>query len=90
MFEMQGFPGNVNATVVYTLTDDGELKVDFNATSDAATPINMAQHSYFNLNGATSGSTALDNLVTINAYARTSASPSPDTESTSLALDNGV
>lgn len=63
---MQGFPGNVNATVVYNVTDSNELLIDFRATSDEATPINIAQHSYFNLNGAMSGTTTLDNYVTIN------------------------
>ena len=63
---LQGFPGNVNATVHYTLTEDNEFKIEFTAATDEATPINMAQHSYFNLNGALTGTTALNNILTIN------------------------
>ena len=62
----QGFPGTVNVTVVYNLTDSDELHMEFFAVSDEATPINMAQHSYHNLNGALTGSTILDNYLTIN------------------------
>lgn len=47
----EGFPGNVHFTVIYTLTDDNTLKVQFFATTDKATPINLSQHSYFNLSG---------------------------------------
>ncbi len=47
----QGYPGNLDATVVYTLTDDNELVVRFHAVSDQATPVNLTQHSYFNLAG---------------------------------------
>ncbi len=47
----EGYPGNVSAKVVYTLTSDGELAVEFKATTDKATPINLSQHSYFNLAG---------------------------------------
>lgn len=46
-----GYPGNLDATVVYTLTDDNELVVKFHAVSDQATPVNLTQHSYFNLAG---------------------------------------
>lgn len=47
-----GYPGNLDATVVYALTDDNELVVRFEATTDRATPVNLTQHSYFNLAGA--------------------------------------
>ncbi|SFD58614.1 aldose epimerase family protein [Massilia yuzhufengensis] len=47
----QGYPGNLDATVVYTLTDDNELIVRFHAVTDQATPVNLTQHSYFNLAG---------------------------------------
>ena len=62
----EGYPGRVKATVTYTLTDDNELKVDYAATTDKPTVINLTQHSYFNLNG---GKTAdiLDHELTINA-----------------------
>jgi len=45
----EGYPGTVKATVTYTLTDANELKVDYQATTDKPTVINLTQHSYFNL-----------------------------------------
>lgn len=46
-----GYPGNLDATVVYRLNDDNELVVIFHAVTDKATPVNLTQHSYFNLAG---------------------------------------
>jgi aldose 1-epimerase len=51
----EGYPGTVNAQVVYTLTDADELIVDHVATSDRPTPINLTHHGYFNLAGAGRG-----------------------------------
>ncbi len=48
----EGYPGEVTAHVVYTLTPDNTLIVDYHATSDKPTIINLTQHSYFNLGGA--------------------------------------
>jgi aldose 1-epimerase len=48
----QGYPGNLDVTAVYTLTDDNELVVRFHAVTDRATPVNLTQHSYFNLAGS--------------------------------------
>lgn len=66
----EGFPGTVSARVTYTLTPRDELVVDYEATSDKATPINLSQHSYWNLHGASGGS-ILDHDLTLNAGAFT-------------------
>ena len=46
-----GYPGQVDVTVKYTLTDDHRLTIDFHATTNKTTPINMTNHTYFNLGG---------------------------------------
>lgn len=62
----EGYPGNVAATVVYTLTHDNELRVEMSATTDAPTIVNLAHHSYWNLAGHQSVD-ILNHQVTINA-----------------------
>jgi aldose 1-epimerase len=62
----EGYPGNCDVTVTYTLADDAALTVAYAATTDAPTPINLSQHTYFNLAGHDSGS-ILDHEVTIVA-----------------------
>jgi aldose 1-epimerase len=48
----QGYPGNLDVTAVYSLSEDNEMVVRFHATTDRPTPVNLTQHSYFNLRGA--------------------------------------
>ena len=51
----EGYPGNLTATVTYTVTADQELKIDYTAVTDKATPVNLTNHSYFNLGGPEAG-----------------------------------
>jgi aldose 1-epimerase len=62
----QGYPGKLELRVRYTLNDKNELVVDYHATTDQATPINLSQHSYFNLVGGARRD-ILDHVVQLNA-----------------------
>jgi len=74
----QGYPGAVDAAVVYALTDDDELRIDYTATADRPTPINLTHHSYFNLAGAAAGD-VLDHELCLDAdrYSPTDATLTP-------------
>ncbi|WP_437662512.1 aldose epimerase family protein [Sorangium sp. So ce1182] len=62
----EGFPGTVNATTIYTLTNKNELRIEMSATTDKTTIVNMAHHSYWNLGGHGSGS-VVDQELTLHA-----------------------
>lgn len=66
----QGFPGRLDVSVSYQLDDTGTLSIDYQATTDRPTIVNLSQHTYFNLAGESSGS-ALDHLLRLNADAYT-------------------
>lgn len=62
----QGYPGAVDAEVAYALTNAGELRIEFTATCDRPTPVDMTHHGYFNLSG-TGASDVNDHVVQISA-----------------------
>jgi aldose 1-epimerase len=61
-----GYPGNLDVTVVYTLTGDNEVKIDYTATTDKATPVNLTNHAYYNLSAGTD-STILEHELQLSA-----------------------
>jgi aldose 1-epimerase len=61
----EGYPGNLDLTVTYTLTANNELRIDYQATTDRMTPVNLTNHSYFNLSGRPIS--AMDHELCINA-----------------------
>ncbi len=64
----EGYPGNLNVHVTYTLTDDNELKIDYLASTDKATPVNLTSHSYFNLTGVKENVMAHKIMINADRY----------------------
>lgn len=75
----EGYPGNLSATVTYSLNNQNALKIDYHATTDATTVLNLTNHAYFNLAGK---GDVLDHVVMINgdAYTPTDAEQIPTGE----------
>ena len=78
----QGYPGELTTTATYALNDDNELSVDYQATTNAPTVVNLSNHGYWNMAGEGAAAGALDNLLTIPAeeYTPTDATAIPTGE----------
>ena len=68
----EGYPGRLDVSITFTLTDDNALHIDYRAVSSADTVANFTNHAYFNLNGQGSGD-VLGHLLQLNASAYTPA-----------------
>ena len=78
----QGYPGTLTATATYSLNDNGELSVDYGATTDKATVVSMSNHGYWNMAGEGAAAGAMGNVLTIPAaeYTPTDAAAIPTGE----------
>ncbi|HUG12025.1 MAG TPA: aldose epimerase family protein [Opitutaceae bacterium] len=70
----QGFPGTLSVEVTYRVTANNELRINYRATTDKPTPVNLTNHTYFNLKGEGAG-TVLDHVLTIRASKITPVDP---------------
>jgi aldose 1-epimerase len=77
----EGYPGTLTSVVTYKLTDKNELRIEYSATTDKATPLNLTNHAYWNLKGARAESgTVLDHIMHLNCdrYVYVDAESIPD------------
>jgi aldose 1-epimerase len=63
----EGYPGNLEVSVLYRLTEQNALEMEYEAQTDAPTPVNLTNHSYFNLRGEGSGENVLGHVLTLHA-----------------------
>ncbi len=63
----QGYPGNLDAKVIYTLTDENELDIAYEASCDKSCPVNLTNHAYFNLAGEGSDANGLEHALQLHA-----------------------
>lgn len=70
----EGFPGNLSVKIIYSLTDNNELRIDYAATTDTKTVVNLSQHNYYNLAGADKGN-ILEHIVTLHTDRYTPVKP---------------
>ena len=59
----EGFPGNLDVTVIYSFNDEDELKIDYKATTDKTTIVNLTSHGFFSLSGIDNPTATIDNLI---------------------------
>ena len=83
----EGYPGNLTVTVTYELSDENELKIHYEATTDKPTVIGLCNHSYFNLKGAGNG-TIHDHYLQLNADFHTELDPTPCPTGEVSSVDN--
>lgn len=78
----QGYPGNLSVTMIYSLTEDNEWRIDYTAVTDRPTLVNLTNHSYFNLAGAASGRNVEGQTLQLDAdrYSATDATMTPTGE----------
>ena len=76
----EGFPGTLTTTLTYRFTDDNVLRLEYTATTDKATPVNLTNHAYFNLGGGTGNVGAYELTVNADRYTVTDATNIPTGE----------